>query len=90
MPYIKQERRDKLDPDIAKLRDILWTMDDQAGDLNYVISRLVGGLFFKSPSYGRIAKLTGILENVKQEFYRRVAGPYEDEAIKKNGDLPRY
>ena len=55
-----------------------------------MISILIGGLFLKNPIYGMIAHLTGVLENVKQEFYRRIAGPYEDEAITRNGDLPRY
>jgi len=30
-------------------------------------------------SYAKVAMLTGVLENVKQEFYRRVAVPYEEE-----------
>ena len=90
MPYIKQERRDKLDRQIGDLRLALEKLGDVEGDLTYVISRLIGGLFFKNPSYGMIAHLTGVLENVKQEFYRRIAGPYEDEAITRNGDLPRY
>jgi hypothetical protein len=29
----------------------------------------------------------GILEAVKQDFYRSVEGPYEDTAIAKNGDI---
>jgi len=70
MPYIKQERRLILNPDIAELRAKLATLGDVEGDLNYVISRLVGGYFFKNQSYSRIAQLTGVLENVKQEFHR--------------------
>jgi hypothetical protein len=34
--------------------------------------------------------LTGVLENIKQEFYRRVAVPYEEEKIVKNGDIREY
>ena len=90
MPYIKQERRNELDLEIAALRFKLERLGNIDGDLNYVISRLISGRFFETPNYSMIARLTGILENVKQEFYRRVAAPYEDEAIKKNGDLPQY
>ena len=31
-----------------------------------------------------------MLECVKQEFYRRLASPYEDECISKNGDIDVY
>ena len=34
-----------------------------------------------------IARVTGVLENVKQEFYRRYAEPYEDEQIERSGDV---
>lgn len=29
----------------------------------------------------------GVLECVKQEYYRRVAIPYEDQAKERNGDV---
>ena len=29
----------------------------------------------------------GVLDCVKQEFYRRKLAPYEDVAIQKNGDI---
>jgi hypothetical protein len=31
--------------------------------------------------------MTGVIENVKTEFYRRVAVPYEDKKIADNGDV---
>ena len=31
-----------------------------------------------------------MLENVKQEFYRRVASSYEDQKIIENGDVKEY
>jgi hypothetical protein len=34
--------------------------------------------------------ITGVVENVKQEFYRRVAVPYEEEKIVQNGDIKEY
>jgi hypothetical protein len=43
-----------------------------------------------NPSYVKIAMITGVLENIKQEFYRRVASPYEDKKILENGDIKEY
>jgi hypothetical protein len=60
-----------------------------AGDLNYCVSRIFAALMGK-PSYQKIAILTGVLENIKQEFYRRVAEPYEDSKIVSNGDIKEY
>jgi hypothetical protein len=43
-----------------------------------------------SPAYTKIAIITGVLENIKQEFYRRVASAYEDKKIIENGDIKEY
>jgi hypothetical protein len=59
------------------------------GDINYVFSRVLGGLM-RDPSYNKIAMITGVLENIKQEFYRRIASPYEDKKIVENGDIKEY
>lgn len=90
MPYIRQDRREMLDAKIEALQDQLLLMGDVSGDLNYVISRLVGHQFRTERSYDTIALVTGVLENVKQEFYSRAAGPYERAAAIKNGDIPEY
>jgi hypothetical protein len=34
--------------------------------------------------------VTGVLENIKQEFYRRIASQYEDKKILENGDIIEY
>jgi hypothetical protein len=44
----------------------------------------------KDVSYGKIAIITGVLENIKQEFYRRIASSYEDKKILENGDIKEY
>jgi hypothetical protein len=59
------------------------------GDINYVFSRIIGGLMGEV-SYPKIAIITGVLENIKQEYYRRIAENYEDIKIKHNGDIPEY
>jgi len=60
-----------------------------SGDLNYCLSRLCAALVCE-PSYKKIVVITGVLENVKQEFYRRLATPYENQKIEENGDVPEY
>jgi len=94
MPYIKEEKREELDPCIDNLircldpeKDLI--IDNILGDINYTFSRILGGLM-GSPSYNKIAMITGVLENIKQEFYRRVAEPYEDKKILENGDIKEY
>jgi hypothetical protein len=96
MPYITQEHRTSLDSAIEKLaKDLGPIVKDErqvlriAGNLNYTITRLCA-LAIGRPSYAKVALVTGVLENVKQEFYRRVAAPYEDHKIESNGDVPEY
>ena len=60
-----------------------------SGDINYCFSRILAGLM-GTTSYPKIAVITGVLENIKQEFYRRVATPYEGKKILENGDIKEY
>ena len=94
MPYIKEEKREELDPCIDNLircldpeKDLI--VSNILGDINYTFSRILGGLM-GTPSYNKIAMITGVLENIKQEFYRRVCQNYEDLKIRQNGDIPEY
>lgn len=97
MPYIKEEARFYLDNTISILSDLIIEGNELSdeefvsvvGSLNYTISRVLAKTMGK-PSYSKIAMITGVLENIKQEFYRRVASPYEDHKISVNGDLPEY
>lgn len=92
MPYIPQDQRRDLDPVIDALAEKVRTYHDGqnntsvAGILNYAITRLIleAG---KPARYHDIALLTGVLENVKQEFYRKFAAPYEEEKIEENGPV---
>lgn len=78
MPYIPQAERDKIIVgDIAGMT---------AGQLNYMITQMIRQ-WIGEPSYTKIATATGVLENVKQEMYRRLASPYEDKKIEENGDV---
>ena len=91
MPYIPQQDRNHLDPKIKELAQAVSDRvkangGDYEGILNYTMTKL---LLFIIPEhrYKHIARITGVLENVKQEFYRRLAAPYEDAQIKKNKDV---
>ena len=59
------------------------------GDINYAFSRIISGTM-GDVSYPKIAIVTGVLENIKQEFYRRVAENYENQKISQNGDIREY
>jgi hypothetical protein len=90
MPYVDQEVRKVYDPLIEALQEEILAEGDTPGDLNYVISRIVGRVWKNTPRYKTICIVIGTLVCVAFEFYRRVAGGYEDKAIKKNGDIPEY
>jgi len=81
MPYIKQRDRIELD---EEMRDIAT-----AGELNYAITRLCIDYIDRhgTISYDTINTVIGVLECAKQEFYRRVATPYEEKKIEENGDV---
>jgi hypothetical protein len=97
MPYIDETSRKILDRSIDDLANIITNHSELGnedvvtvlGDLNYCISRLIG-IVTGNTSYAKVAMITGVLENVKQEFYRRVAVPYEEEKIVMNGDIKEY
>jgi len=97
MPYISEINRNKLDPCIEQVIQCIkntqlsntYNLQDSLGDINYTFSRITAGLMEK-PSYSKIAMITGVLENIKQEFYRRVASSYEDQKIVINGDIKEY
>jgi len=93
MPYIASKDRPRLDPHIDRLAQEIRAIakDDGkdgafAGLLNYCCTSL---LLKALPErrYWAIALATGVLHNVLDEFYRRYGVPYEDEQIKKNGDV---
>ena len=85
MPYIPQRQRDLLDPIIGQFGAVVG--GEWAGCLNYIITRLCLMFFNEKPSYGRIASVTGVLENVKQELYRRRFAEYEMKKHAENGDV---
>lgn len=97
MPYIKESARTGLDSCIEAMVDCLTHGDELTdsefavicGEINYTFSRIVAKTI-GNPSYTKIAIATGVLENIKQELYRRMASPYEDKKIVENGDIKEY
>lgn len=95
MPYIDKRRREKIDEHIDLLARTIFLMADLAdltsadGDLNYTITRLIHSVLNlkEAPKYHKINAAVGVLECAKLELYRRLAGPYEDEKCKINGDV---
>jgi len=97
MPYIKQDDRQKLDHYINTLVSVIgerFDDDEKEGVLNYTITSIIEGIARKDNKtnwrYRLINRAIGVLECVKLEFYRRLAGPYEDKAIETNGDISLY
>jgi uncharacterized protein DUF6899 len=100
MPYVKVEHRSALDPAIRelaeRLSEVARSLPEEtafAGLLNYACTSLaihVVHARFGRLRYGVIATVTGVFKNMADEFYRRVAAPYEDRQIARNGDVPLY
>lgn len=91
MPYIKQNQRERINDLIDLLAFDINELTgenkvDCSGFLNYCITSLILKVI-PARRYWDIALVTGVLENVKQEFYRRYVTPYEDKKISQNGDV---
>ena len=90
MPYIDERDREMFTPE-----PMPWT---GPGQLNFAITKMAedylattgwvdpqSGKF--DPRYTDLNEVIGVLECVKQEFYRRVVVPYEDRKMAENGDV---
>jgi len=90
MPYIKQEDRNFFEGSVTDVRaDVRFKGHNMTpGILNYLFTKIAKeyvdtlGL-----SYQTINDVVGAFNCASNEFYRRVAVPYEIEKIKQNGDL---
>lgn len=86
MPYIDSELRPRFAPGISALQETIQT----EGELNYVITRIVLAYLIKKLKYVTLNDVEGTLNHITKEIYRRVAVPYENLAIDRNGDLPEF
>lgn len=86
MPYIHKDERAWIDALIEPLLEhAAYNAPLTDGQLNYVITRIL--MSNGRPGYAGLNASVGVLECVKQEFYRRVAAPYEDKKLQENGDV---
>ncbi len=100
MPYIASHHRQALDPLIDQLaqqivHEAKGLRDDGAfaGLLNYTCTRLALKVVRQrcgEMRYWIIAMLTGTFKNIADEFYRRIAVPYEDRQIDQSGDVDLF
>ena len=101
MPYISKKLRnlkiydseieDKISDIIIHISNI-YHENDFEGICNYCISRIVAGVMKPDSGwrYRWLNRAHGTFFSAAAEFYRRVVAPYEDECIKKNGDISEY
>ena len=80
MPYIKSDRR-------KEFVNYSSMVPMNAGELNFKITDLLIDYLWDNYNYQKINDVMGALEGAKLEMYRRLAAPYEDKAIERNGDL---
>lgn len=80
MPYISREARDRLDQ---------GSNPENAGELNYTISRIVDNYLLQKGEirYEYLNEVMGALECAKLEIYRRMIVPYEDTKLAESGDI---
>jgi hypothetical protein len=93
VPYIAPELRPALDQHIAALAEAINACAAEidgdaayAGLLNYACTSLALKTL-PARRYWAIATTSGVFANIADEFYRRLATPYEDEQIVRNGDV---
>ena len=85
MPYIKEEDREKIDPELRCLLNKLDKSID-VGSYNYILTRIIHHFILTNGlRYVNVNAAIGIMDCAKMELYRMVAGPYEDQKIKSNG-----
>lgn len=80
MPYITQSAREAI---LEGRRPPL-----NEGELNFSITAVLHEwLETVGVSYANLNAAIGVLECAKLELYRRIASPYEELAIERNGDI---
>lgn len=80
MPYITKDSREHLEKEAEQI--------STPGELNYVISRLIDEYVSQQGmNYTTLNSVVGVLECAKNEFYRRVVVPYEDQKLEENGEV---
>lgn len=95
MPYITQDERKNINPELKKFLMFMGPMTP--GQFVYVMYIMAlwqatgGGIKTLPVNWTKCNEIMGNFDCVAKEFYRRVVAPYEDLAVKRNGDcnVPR-
>ncbi len=82
MPYINQEKRNKVDVVIDVMEEVGIKAD---GDLNYILYKYCKENV--KPGYGNYKNFIAELEECAVEIRRRLMADYEDKMIEINGDV---
>jgi hypothetical protein len=90
MPYIKPAVRPTLDMRMDPLIEAIQTLpvEEQDGALNYVVTRMLKSIYPRR--YVHFNRAMGVLECIKQEFYRVDVAPYEDVKLRENEPVSPY
>jgi len=85
MPYIKVDDRAKFKEAIEEI----FALDlSTPGEMNYLITCICQIYQAnQGESYATHNEIVGVLECVKQEWYRKQTVPYEEKKIVENGDV---
>ncbi len=85
MPYIDDENKRET---LSSMSVVANEKINSDGELNYFLCRLLSEyLLEEGIRYDNMKRIMGVLDNVKDEFYRRVISVYEDEKCEQNGDV---
>lgn len=91
MPYIKQDKRDVLNPAIETMLNALRELEcddpsnDMGGNLNYAFTKILHQCY--GERYAEMAQAVSVLEMCKLEYYRKIAAPYETQKEFENGEV---
>ena len=85
MPYISRPRREAFAELLAKIKE---TRIDSAGELNYIVTKLMlEYLKQHGEQYRMQNEVIGAIECAKMEFIRRKLVPLEQDKQAENGDV---
>jgi len=83
MPYIEPKLRKLYGDNVETIYQFIGA----PGELNYVITKLCHTYLGAGVRYDTLNEVIGVLECVKAELYRVVAGPYEEKKRRANGPI---
>lgn len=90
LPYIDKGCRKLIDPDldplIITLKQRTKTGKERTGEVVYCVYKILVELYGLGNFEVRSNALK-VLDSAGKEYYRRIMSPYENEAIKRNGDV---